>query len=127
MGRAPDRRCSEEAGAGIVEGRAPALLRGENRQVVDAGRRGVRAGPSAHRNREVVQAHPSPAVQGLQARMSLVTLEASERVGTVRLSRLDKKNALTAHMYEELAAALADAEQRSDVRAVLLHGSEECF
>ena len=59
--------------------------------------------------------------------MTLVVTEVNERVASVRLARLEKKNALTAEMYDELAAALRAAESDRGVRAVLLHGSEDCF
>ena len=59
--------------------------------------------------------------------MTLVVTEVSDRVARIRLARLEKKNALTAEMYLELASALAEAEERPDARAVLLYGSEDCF
>jgi enoyl-CoA hydratase/carnithine racemase len=45
----------------------------------------------------------------------------------VRFDRLDKKNAITVEMYGQLGAALAAAEADAQVRAVLLHGSADCF
>ena len=49
------------------------------------------------------------------------------RVASVELARPEKKNALTAQMYYQLAAALAAADADPQVRAILLHGSQECF
>jgi enoyl-CoA hydratase/carnithine racemase len=49
------------------------------------------------------------------------------RVARIRFDRIDKKNALTAEMYAQLGAALAAAEADTQVRAVLLHGTAECF
>ncbi|AZE80325.1 enoyl-CoA hydratase-related protein [Pseudomonas synxantha] len=46
---------------------------------------------------------------------------------TLQLNRPDKKNALTRAMYTQLAEALEQAEADSDIRAVLLQGSSECF
>lgn len=45
----------------------------------------------------------------------------------LQLNRLDKKNALTRAMYTQLAEALEQADADSDIRAVLLQGSSECF
>jgi len=57
----------------------------------------------------------------------LIKSETSGRVARVRFDRLDKKNAITAQMYAQLGAALAAAEADPQVRAVLLHGTAECF
>ena len=46
---------------------------------------------------------------------------------TLQLNRPDKKNALTRAMYTQLAEALEQADADSDIRAVLLQGSSECF
>lgn len=46
---------------------------------------------------------------------------------TLRLNRLDKKNALTRAMYGALAEALNQADQDKSVRAVLITGGEQCF
>jgi enoyl-CoA hydratase/carnithine racemase len=51
----------------------------------------------------------------------------SERVARIQISRPDKKNALTAEMYAMLGSALAAAEADPAVRAVLLHGTADCF
>jgi enoyl-CoA hydratase/carnithine racemase len=57
----------------------------------------------------------------------LIKSEVRDRVARVRFDRLDKKNALTPEMYAQLGAALRAAEEDSNVRAVLLHGTAECF
>jgi enoyl-CoA hydratase/carnithine racemase len=49
------------------------------------------------------------------------------RVARIVLDRLDKKNAITAEMYLQLAEALAAADAHPRVRAILLHGSRDCF
>ncbi|RMP60032.1 hypothetical protein ALQ18_03357 [Pseudomonas marginalis pv. marginalis] len=46
---------------------------------------------------------------------------------TLQLNRPDKKNALTRAMYTQLAEALEQADAQADIRAVLIHGSSECF
>ena len=48
-------------------------------------------------------------------------------VATVGFHRPEKKNALTAAMYEALADALAAAEADREVRAILFHGTPEAF
>jgi enoyl-CoA hydratase/carnithine racemase len=48
-------------------------------------------------------------------------------VARIRFDRIDKKNALTAGMYAQLGAAFRAAEDDAQVRAVLLHGTEDCF
>jgi enoyl-CoA hydratase/carnithine racemase len=57
----------------------------------------------------------------------LIRSENAERIARIRFDRLDKKNAITAEMYAQLGRALAAADADRDVRAVLLHGSEDCF
>jgi enoyl-CoA hydratase/carnithine racemase len=57
----------------------------------------------------------------------LIRSETKDRVARVRFDRADKKNALTAEMYAMLGSALAAAEADPAVRAVLLHGSADCF
>ena len=57
----------------------------------------------------------------------MIRSETSERVARIRFDRLDKKNAITVEMYAQLGAALAAAEADPQVRAVLLHGSADCF
>ena len=57
----------------------------------------------------------------------MVRAETSGRVARIELARLEKKNAITTEMYVQLAEALAAADVDSEVRAVLLHGSRDCF
>jgi enoyl-CoA hydratase/carnithine racemase len=56
-----------------------------------------------------------------------ISLKVENRVASVELARPEKKNALTAQMYQQLAAALGAADADPQVRAILLHGSQECF
>ena len=46
---------------------------------------------------------------------------------TLRLNRLDKKNALTRAMYGGMAEVLDQADRDGSVRAVLITGGETCF
>jgi enoyl-CoA hydratase/carnithine racemase len=57
----------------------------------------------------------------------LVRAETKDRVARIELARLDKKNAITTEMYVQMAEALAAAEADRDARAVLIHGSRDCF
>jgi enoyl-CoA hydratase/carnithine racemase len=57
----------------------------------------------------------------------LIKSELAGRVARIRFDRVDKKNAITPEMYALLGKALTDAEADSQVRAVLLHGTAECF
>jgi len=56
-----------------------------------------------------------------------VKSRVENRIASVELARPEKKNALTAQMYEQLAAALAAADADPKVRAILLHGTQDCF
>jgi enoyl-CoA hydratase/carnithine racemase len=57
----------------------------------------------------------------------LIRSETAERVARIRFDRADKKNAITVEMYAQLAGALAAADADPGVRALLLHGSADCF
>jgi enoyl-CoA hydratase/carnithine racemase len=57
----------------------------------------------------------------------LILVKSENRVCRIQLSRLDKKNALTGDMYAGLADAVSGADADPQVRALLLHGSPDCF
>jgi enoyl-CoA hydratase/carnithine racemase len=57
----------------------------------------------------------------------LVRAETRDRIAHVVLDRPEKKNAITAEMYVQLAEALAAADADARVRAILLYGSKDCF
>ena len=57
----------------------------------------------------------------------MIRSETADRVARIRFDRADKKNAITAQMYGLLAEALAAADADPKVRAVLLHGTADCF
>jgi len=57
----------------------------------------------------------------------VILTETSDRIARIEIARIDKKNALTGAMYDAMSAALAAAEADSGVRAILIHGTRECF
>jgi enoyl-CoA hydratase/carnithine racemase len=57
----------------------------------------------------------------------LISSETRERVARIRFDRIEKKNAITPEMYSMLAEALAEADADGKVRAILLHGTADCF
>jgi enoyl-CoA hydratase/carnithine racemase len=57
----------------------------------------------------------------------LILSKVEDRIARVELARPEKKNALTGEMYKQLAAALAAADADPQVRAILLHGTQDCF
>ncbi len=59
--------------------------------------------------------------------MSGIRVTKEDRITRIEFARLDKKNALTGEMYIMLAEALTAANADPQVRAVLLHGSADCF
>lgn len=59
--------------------------------------------------------------------MSDILSHTEAGVTTLTLNRLDKKNSLTAAMYEALALALAAAEADPAVRALVIQGHETIF
>jgi enoyl-CoA hydratase/carnithine racemase len=59
--------------------------------------------------------------------MSLVLIENNGGILTLRFNRPDKKNALTAVMYQTTADALTSAAVDPSVRVVLLTGTKDCF
>jgi enoyl-CoA hydratase/carnithine racemase len=56
-----------------------------------------------------------------------VVVETRDRVARIELARIDKKNALTLEMYAAIGQAMSDAEADPQVRAMLIHGTAECF
>jgi enoyl-CoA hydratase/carnithine racemase len=57
----------------------------------------------------------------------MIKTESRERVTTIELARVDKKNALTAAMYAAMSGALTAAEADPGVRVILIHGTRDCF
>ena len=60
------------------------------------------------------------------AEPEFVTLQVDGGVGTIRLDR-PKMNAINEQLHWEVRAAAMEAEQRDDVRAVVLYGGERVF
>lgn len=56
-----------------------------------------------------------------------VVIDQQAGLLTLRLNRLDKKNALTRDMYSAMAEALRQADGDPAVRALLITGGTECF
>jgi enoyl-CoA hydratase/carnithine racemase len=56
-----------------------------------------------------------------------VKVDDTGPVRTVRMNRPDKKNALTASMYEAMAAALESANSHSEIRCVVIAGGAGAF
>lgn len=56
-----------------------------------------------------------------------IQTETRDHIARIELARADKKNALTADMYQAMAEALRAADADPQVRVVLLHGKEDCF
>ena len=57
----------------------------------------------------------------------MIKIETQDRIARIEIARIDKKNALTADMYSAMADALAAAESDDAVRAILIHGTRDCF
>ncbi len=57
----------------------------------------------------------------------MIRFKVESRVADIELARPDKKNALTGEMYGQLADALETVERDPQIRAALVHGSDECF
>jgi len=58
--------------------------------------------------------------------MSILT-ESAEGVARIQIARLEKKNAITADMYQQLADAIDAARGDSAVCSILIHGHSEIF
>jgi len=59
--------------------------------------------------------------------MSHIKTETTDRVMRIEIARTDKKNALTQDMYRAMSQALAAADADAQVRAILIHGTKDCF
>ena len=57
----------------------------------------------------------------------MIKTETRERIASIEIARVDKKNALTGAMYDAMTAALTAAEADAAVRAILIHGTRDCF
>ena len=59
--------------------------------------------------------------------MNKILTEREGGVLRIQFNRAEKKNAITAAMYQALAHALRDAERDNAVRVALLHGAPDAF
>ncbi len=59
--------------------------------------------------------------------MSNILTEAKDGILRIEIDRPDKKNALTAAMYQAMADAIKAAEADGKVRVVLIHGKSDLF
>ncbi len=57
----------------------------------------------------------------------MIRYEAAERVATITLNRPEKQNALHPRMWQELDAALAEAQRDPAVRVIVLEGAGDSF
>lgn len=56
-----------------------------------------------------------------------IRIDIRDRVATLAFSRPEKKNAITAAMYQQAADALRDADSSDDVRVIIITGDGGCF
>lgn len=63
----------------------------------------------------------------LAANDELISTTKEAGVMRIGINRPDKRNAINRQMYTDMATALQQAERDSDVRVVLIHGSDDCF
>lgn len=59
--------------------------------------------------------------------MSQIEVECDGAVTSIAINRPEKKNALTADMYDALSEAVEEAEADAGVRVLLLHGKGDAF
>lgn len=59
--------------------------------------------------------------------MTHILTSTKDRITTLEIDRAEKKNALTAAMYQAMADALVGAEADPQVRVVLIQGKPDCF
>jgi enoyl-CoA hydratase/carnithine racemase len=59
--------------------------------------------------------------------MDIVVERSADGVMTIALNRPEKKNAITAAMYQTMADAMAEAGEDAAVRAILIRGGEHVF
>ena len=56
-----------------------------------------------------------------------IQVSVNDSIMSIQINRPEKKNAINQAMYETMRAALIDADERDDVRVIVLHGVEDCF
>ena len=63
----------------------------------------------------------------MQDEQDSVLISQQDAVLKVQINRPSKKNALTTEMYTQLTAGLESAQAKSDIRVILITGSEDSF
>jgi len=56
-----------------------------------------------------------------------IEIESRDHILRIMINRPEKKNALTRSMYAAMADAIGRADNDSSIRAVFIHGSQDCF
>jgi enoyl-CoA hydratase/carnithine racemase len=56
-----------------------------------------------------------------------IITESRDHILRIKINRPEKKNAITRSMYAAMADALGRADDDGEVRAVLIHGTQDCF
>ena len=59
--------------------------------------------------------------------MDQIITESRDGILRIEINRPDKKNALTAAMYQAMADAIKAAEADAGVRVILIHGKPDLF
>lgn len=57
----------------------------------------------------------------------MVTLEISGMNGFIMLNRPDKRNAINGELMEGLKERLLEAEEKKEIRTIIIHGAGKCF
>jgi enoyl-CoA hydratase/carnithine racemase len=63
----------------------------------------------------------------MNSSVAYVDITLRDHILTIRLDREERKNALNHAMYWAMAEAVEGADDNSDVRVILIHGSDDCF
>ena len=56
-----------------------------------------------------------------------IITESRDHILRIKINRPEKKNALTRSMYAAMAGAIGRADDDGEVRAVFIHGTQDCF
>ncbi|MFP3489913.1 enoyl-CoA hydratase/isomerase family protein, partial [Staphylococcus sp. SIMBA_130] len=57
----------------------------------------------------------------------VVRVKKENKIAYISMNRPDKRNALSIEMADELVAALEEANQDDDVKAIILYGEGKAF
>ena len=66
-------------------------------------------------------------MSGIDTGTEELLLDVTDGVATITLNRPDAKNAVTPRMLDTLIDVLADLEENTDVRAIVLTGAGKAF